>query len=285
MTCTAYSCQVMVTNPAPAAPAANREGSPAEPEASPAQPEAVLAGPEAAPAQPEASAETVPPAGTQPDAQRARLSKAAVVGRAIALADAEGLDALTIRRLAQELGVTPMALYWHFRNKEELLTGLADQFWSEIDTDVDEAAPWTAQLRALLESLVGVLRTHPSASQLLVAGEKQAPAALEATEVTLEVLRRGGFDPRHASMVARTALWTGLMLAMSEPGYGPSLSEAERAEHQRRSRIRLAMLPPDRYPCLVEAAEPMTACDDPDVHYTFGIDLFIRGVQAMAGTE
>jgi len=216
------------------------------------------------------------------DPQRARLSKTAVVGRAIALADAEGLDALTIRRLAQELGVTPMALYWHFRNKEELLTGLADQFWSEIDTDVDETAPWAAQLRGLLESLVQVLRAHPSASQLLIAGEKQSPAALEATEVTLDVLRRGGLDPKHASGVARSALWTGLMLAMSEPGYGPSLSEADRTEHQRRNRIRLAMLPPDRYPRLVEAAEPMTACDDPDFHYRFGIDVFIRGVQSVA---
>jgi len=216
------------------------------------------------------------------DPQRARLSKTAVAGRAIALADAEGLDALTIRRLAQELGVTPMALYWHFRNKEELLTGLADQFWSEIDTDVDETAPWAAQLRGLLESLVQVLRAHPSASQLLIAGEKQSPAALEATEVTLDVLRRGGLDPKHASGVARSALWTGLMLAMSEPGYGPSLSEADRTEHQRRNRIRLAMLPPDRYPRLVEAAEPMTACDDPDFHYRFGIDVFIRGVQSVA---
>ena len=224
------------------------------------------------------------PANPPADPQRSRLSKAAVVGRAITLADAEGLDALTIRRLAHELGVTPMALYWHFRNKDELLNGLADQFWSEIDTDVDEAAPWSAQLRALLESLVQVLRAHSSASQLLVAGKKQSLAALEAIEVTLEVLRRGGFDPRHASAVARSALWTGLMLAMSAPGYGPSLSEADRAEHQRRSRIQLAMLPPDRYPCLVEAAEPMTDCNDPDFHYQFGIDLFIRGVQAMADT-
>jgi TetR/AcrR family transcriptional regulator, tetracycline repressor protein len=232
------------------------------------------------------------PADTQPapadahaapaDTQRPRLSKAAVVGRAIALADAEGVDALTIRRLAQELGVTPMALYWHFRNKDELLNGLSDQFWSEIDTDVDAAAPWPDQLRAVLDSLVQVLRAHPSASQLLVAGEKQSPAALEAIEVTLEVLSRGGFDPRHASAVARNGLWTGLMLAMSEPGYGPSLSEGERTEKQRRNRIRLAMLPPDRYPCLVEAAEPMTDCDDPDFHYRFGIDLFIHGVQAMA---
>jgi AcrR family transcriptional regulator len=216
------------------------------------------------------------------DPQRPRLSKAAVVGRAIALADAEGPEALTIRRLAQELGVTPMALYWHFRNKDELLNGLSDQFWSEIDTDVDDAAPWPEQLRGVLESLVRVLREHPSASQLLVTGEKQSPAALEAIEVTLEVLSRGGFDPRRASAVARNGLWTGLMLAMSEPGYGPSLSEGERAEQQRRNRIRLAMLPPDRYPCLVEAAEPMTDCDDPDFHYRFGIDLFIRGVQAMA---
>ena len=225
------------------------------------------------------------PPGAPADTPRPRLSKSAVVGRAIALADAEGLDALTIRRLAQELGVTPMALYWHFRNKDELLNGLSDQFWSEIDTDVDDAAPWPGQLRALLDSLVQVLREHPSASQLLVAGEKQSPAALEAIEVTLEVLGRGGFDPQHASAIARNALWTALMLAMSEPGYGPSLSEAERAEHQRRNRIRLAMLPPDRYPCLVEAAEPMTDCDDPDFHYWFGIDLFIRGVQAMAGTQ
>jgi len=223
--------------------------------------------------------------GAPADPQRPRLSKAAVVGRAIALADAEGLDALTIRRLAQELGVTPMALYWHFRNKDELLNGLSDQFWSEIDTDVDGAAPWPDQLRALLDSLVQVLREHPSASRLLVAGEKQSLAALEAIEVTLEVLSRGGFDPQHASAIARNALWTGLMLAMSEPGYGPSLSEAERAEHQRRNRIRLAMLPPDRYPCLVEAAEPMTDCDDPGFHYRFGIDLFIAGVQAMAARQ
>ena len=214
--------------------------------------------------------------------RRPRLSKAAVAGRAIALADAEGLEALTIRRLARELRVTPMALYWHFRTKDELLDALASQIWSEIDTDVEAGTPWPAQLRALLESLVQVLRAHPCASQLLMAGEKQDPATLQATEVTLEVLRRAGFDARRASAVARYALWTGLTLAMSAPGYHPSLTEAERAEHQRRNMVRLAMLPPDRYPRLVEAATPMTARDDPDFHYRLGIDLFIRGVQVMA---
>jgi AcrR family transcriptional regulator len=214
-------------------------------------------------------------------AERARLSKAAVVEQALALGDAAGLEALTYRRLAEQLGVTPMALYWHFRNKEEMLGGLAERIWSEIDTDIDASAGWPDQLRGLLESLVGVLRSHPCASQLLVAGEKQSESALRATEITLEVLRSGGFDPVHAGEVARSALWTGLTLVMSEPGFEPGLTEAERAEKIRSARAHLAVLPPDRYPCLVAGATAMTA-HGPDFHYRFGIDLFIAGVQAVA---
>jgi AcrR family transcriptional regulator len=217
------------------------------------------------------------------EAGKARLSKAAVVDRALALSDAEGLDALTIRRLATELGVTPMALYWHFRSKEELLAGLVERVWSEIDTNVDEAADWPQQLRGLLESLLRVLREHPSASTLLLTGEKlNSEAALVATETTLEVLRRAGFDPERAAAIARGALWTALTLVMSEPGFEPGMTEADRAEMQRRNRVRLALLPPDRYPHVVEAAAPLTECADPDGHYRFGVDLFIAGVQAVA---
>jgi hypothetical protein len=71
---------------------------------------------------------------------------------------------------------------------------------------------------------------------------------------------------------------------MSAPGFDPALADADRAEMMRRDQIRLALLPPDRYPRLVEAATPMTTCtaEDQDFHYRFGIDLFIAGVQAMA---
>jgi TetR/AcrR family transcriptional regulator, tetracycline repressor protein len=218
-----------------------------------------------------------------PPQAAAKLSKAAVVERALALADELGLEALTIRRLAQELGVTPMALYWHFRSKEELLAGLGDRVWAEIDVDVDPAADWPAQLRGLLESLVQMLRAHPSASQLLLAGEKMhGEASIMATETALAVLRRGGFTPEQASEIARSAMWTGLTLVMSEPGFDPAGTPEERTEVMRQSRIRLAMLPPDRFPCVVEAAGPLTACDDPDFHYQFGIDLFIAGVVAVS---
>jgi TetR/AcrR family tetracycline transcriptional repressor len=218
-----------------------------------------------------------------PPQAAAKLSKAAVVERALALADELGLEALTIRRLAQELGVTPMALYWHFRSKEELLAGLGDRVWAEIDIDADPAADWPAQLRGLLESLVQMLRAHPSASQLLLAGEKMhGEASIMATETALAVLRRGGFGPEQASEIAHGALWAGLTLVMSEPGFDPAGTVEERAELMRQRRIRLAMLPPSRFPCVVEAAGPLTGCDDLEFHYQFGIDVFIAGVVAVA---
>ena len=203
--------------------------------------------------------------------------------RALELADTEGIDALTIRRLATELGVTPMALYWHFRNKEELIAGLADRILGEISTDVDSTAAWPRQLRNLLESLIDVLRAHSSASQVLIDTEKLGPSHWQATEVTLDVLHRAGFDATHASEIARSALWTGLMLVMSEAGFDTGNTEQERAERLRRKQAELASLPPQRYPRLVEAAVPLTTCgDDAFFHYQFGVDLFIAGVQAMA---
>jgi len=215
------------------------------------------------------------------DGGRARLSKRAVVDRALKLADTDGLEALTIRKLAQDLGVTPMALYWHFRSKEDLLEGMAEQVWGEIEVNVDPSVPWWAQLQGGLESLLRVLRAHPSAPPLLLGTEKRNEAALRATEAALAILRSAGFDPQHAAEIARSTLWTGIMLVMSEPGWAPDLSGDERAEEQRRNEIFFAMLPAGRYPQLVECAAPMANCD-PEFHYRLGVDLFIAGVKAIA---
>jgi len=215
---------------------------------------------------------------------RARLSKRAVVDRALKLADADGLDALTIRKLAQDLGVTPMALYWHFRSKEDLLEGMAEQIWGQIDVHLDPSVPWWAQLQAGLESLISVLRAHPAAAQLVLEHEKQNEAALRATEAALEILMGAGFDALHATEIARSTLWSGIMLVMSESGYHPELSADERAEHLRRTEVYMAMLPAARYPRLVECAAPMAACD-PDFHYRLGIELFIAGVRAIADQQ
>jgi TetR/AcrR family transcriptional regulator, tetracycline repressor protein len=222
--------------------------------------------------------------GSESSEGRARLSKGAVVDRALKLADADGLDALTIRKLAQDLGVTPMALYWHFRSKEELLDGMAEQIWREIEVRVDPSVPWWAQLQAGLESLLRVLRAHPAAPQLVLEKEKQNEAAMRATEAALEILRGAGFGPEYASEIARSTLWTGIMLVMSEAGYHPELSAEERAEYQRRAEVYFAMQPTARYPRLVECATPMSSCD-PDLHYQLGVELFIAGVRAIADRQ
>lgn len=219
------------------------------------------------------------------EGERTRLTKAAVAERALALADKDGPEALTIRKLATDLGVTPMALYWHFRSKDELLAGVADRVWSEVDTAVDWSAPWLEQLRAMFTSLLSVLRAHPAGAQLLLRAEKlHSEAALNATEAALEVLRRAGFRPEDSSAIARAALWTALMLVMSEPGV-EFPDPVARAEGMRKHQVELATLPQSRYPRLVECALPMTACDDPDEHYKFGVEMFMAGVAAIASTR
>jgi len=216
------------------------------------------------------------------DDGRPKLSKAAVVQRALKLADETGLDGLTIRKLAADLGVTPMALYWHFRSKQDLLNGLAEQLWSEIEVTADPAKPWTTQLRSGLESLVSVLRAHQSGARLLMDHEAKNEASLVVTEAALEVLRSAGFNPEQASEIARLAMWTCIMLVLSEVGFDPGMPEAARDEMLRTRRIGFSMLPPDKFPRMVECAVPMTNCDDPELHYQLGISVFMAGVEALA---
>src|ERR1700744_4584184 len=170
MTCTSYSCQV--TSPSRTARTKPEPGRADVGRASVGQADADRA-----------------------DADRAPPPQGAGGGRALRLAYSVGLEALPIRKLATALGVTPMALYWHFRSKEELLTGLVERVWGEIDPEVDRSAPWPDQLGRLLGSLLAVLRAHPAAPKLLLEFDKQTEAALRPTEVTLEILRGAGFDP------------------------------------------------------------------------------------------
>src|SRR5262249_12591710 len=152
---------------------------------------------------------------------------------------------------------------------------------SELDTNVDAAQPWHQQLRGLLESLLQVLRSHPSASQLILEGEKQSSSMQIASETALELLHQGGFGPDQAAEITRNALWTGLTLVMSEPGFHPAVSGAAHQGRRRRTGVRRPVGPRVRSPRRGEAPEPMSSCD-PEFHYRFGVDLFIAGVRALA---
>jgi TetR/AcrR family transcriptional regulator, tetracycline repressor protein len=213
---------------------------------------------------------------------RVTLTPQTVIERALVLADSEGLEAVTIRRLAKELGVTPMALYWHFRSKDELLDGMAARLFEEIDLSVDASARWQDQLRALLGSMLGVLRAHPFSAILLSTRTASSEGSLRATEVVLDILGRGGFSPAEATQIARHALSTVTNLVSGEPGVVVREESGEMIDARRRARLFLESLPPERYPHLVESAGPLSEGVDPDAYFAFGLDLLLAGIEAMA---
>lgn len=214
--------------------------------------------------------------------KRVTLTPQKVVEGALALAGSEGLEAVTIRRLAKDLGVTPMALYWHFRSKNELLDGVAARIFEEIDLAVDASAAWQEQLRALLGSMVDVLRAHPSTAILLSTRTASSESSLRATEAVLDILRRGGFSPTEATQIARHALSTINNLVSGEPGVVVREESGESLDARQRARLSLESLPPERYPRLVEAATPLSEGMDPDSYFTFGLNLLLAGIEAMA---
>lgn len=213
---------------------------------------------------------------------RVTLTPRTVIAGALALADAEGLDAVTIRRLAKGLGVTPMALYWHVRNKEELLDGVAAAIFEEVDLSMDATASWREQLRAMVSSMVDVLRSHPSAAFLLSTRTVSSEGGLRATEVMLDILGRGGFSPVESTQIARHAINTITTLVSGEPGVVVRDESEKHSDARRSARHFLESLPPERYPRLVKAATPLSEGVDPDAYVTFGLDLLLAGIEAMA---
>ena len=207
------------------------------------------------------------------------ISREVLVQRALELADAEGLAAVTLRRLAQELDVTPMALYWHVANKDELLDAMGDALFENIVVPQD--GPWSQRLEILLHALVDALRAHPSSSTLAFGRVMASDRGLDLTEGALAVLHDAGFDSERSSQIARQALQTAVMLVQAEPGAEQHAgSPDQRQQHVDAKRAALEALPPERYPYLTAAGTSLLLCDDLSDYYRDGIGLFLAGVRA-----
>jgi TetR/AcrR family tetracycline transcriptional repressor len=212
-----------------------------------------------------------------------KLSKSTVAERALRLGDEEGLEAITIRRLAQALGVTPMALYWHFKNKDELMLGIVDHALDGVRADRADTDPWPDQLRAMVESLVTVMRAHPILADLLHSVEKDEAASFSrATNDSLTLLTRAGFDVRQAFWVAGYLLHGAIGLVAGQPDCPAIIPPKEAAEWRRQKRLKMERLPADQFPMLVAFAATYNEEPDPERYFRFGIDLLMAGVSAVA---
>lgn len=204
------------------------------------------------------------------------LSREAILLRALAIADDEGLPAVTIRRIAGEFDVTPMAMYWHFANKEELLAALGQSLLDSVQLEPD------ASLRELLTVLVGALRAHPSVAALADTQMLSSECGLAVTERALEILARAGFSVQEAAAIARNGMQLAATIVAGEPGAEAGVSGAEREALLAMKLQRIGELSSLRYPRIVAAAGPLTEVDDVEEYYRVSIELYVAGVEAMA---
>ena len=124
---------------------------------------------------------------------RPRLSRERVLETAVAVADQGGLDALTIRSLAQSLGVKPMSVYYYVANKDEILDGIVDLVFSEIELP-EVGSDWRSEMRQRAGSARRVLRTHPWAIGLMESRTSPGPATLRHHDLVIATLRAAGFS-------------------------------------------------------------------------------------------
>lgn len=211
--------------------------------------------------------------------KNAVLSREAIVERALQIADDESIGAVTVRRLAQEFGVTPMALYWHVPNKDELFAAMGDSFYDGVDLPGD--GEWSERLRRVTGNLVESFRRHPGSAHLALPRILQSESGLALSEATFGMLREAGFSVQETSDIARTALQTAIMLVTQEAGAELGVPAEQRAEVAAAKHRAIAALPAERYPNVLACVDCLTATDDDDAYYRFGVDLYVSGVREL----
>ncbi|GAA2799647.1 TetR/AcrR family transcriptional regulator [Kitasatospora paracochleata] len=199
------------------------------------------------------------------------LTLAAITDAALAIADHDGLDALTMRRLAERLGTRHTSLYRHVASREELLVELVDRVLAEVRLPVD-GPDWRTATEAGAREFRRVLRHHPAVAPLFVAGQLLGPHALRAREQGLGLLIRSGWTPESAVHAYLTVMHFVIGAAQLDAG-GAARTAAERMAMA----ALFASLPADTHPVVRAHAELLNAPDS-DQEFDFGLQALLDGL-------
>jgi AcrR family transcriptional regulator len=217
---------------------------------------------------------------------RIPLSKERVLRAAVGIADEEGIEALTMRHLADELGAEAMSLYYHVANKEAILDGVVEAVIEEIEeavggyevpTDLDD---WKAALRERILLARNVMLRHPWAPGIIETRRTQSLAAVRYFEGLAGVLREGGFsyDLIHHAMHA---------LGSRALGFSQELFEPDDPESSDEDATAMMEAMADQFPYIIAMLGEI-AHDDPDstlgwcddqIEFEFGLDLILNGLE------
>jgi AcrR family transcriptional regulator len=219
--------------------------------------------------------DTLPTAAT-----RTPLTKGRVLEAAVDLADRDGIDALSMRKLGQELGVEGMALYRHVRDKDAILDGIVDVVMSEIDAP-DGSANWKASLRQLSLAARSVMLRHPWAPAVIVTRPEVGPATLRHIDHVLRLLEAGGFalDMAHHAL---HVLGSRVFGFTQDP-----FNDTTDVRPDAATAAAIAQALSATYPNVGKLAAAAThdgglgGCDD-DFEFAFGLDLILDGLERHA---
>jgi AcrR family transcriptional regulator len=215
-----------------------------------------------------------------PKARRTPLSRPRVLQAAVALADEAGLEAFSMRGLAQELGVVPMALYKHVANKDELLDGMVDIVFAEIELPPPDLE-WSSAMRSRAISTRDALRRHSWAIGMMES-RHPGPANLRNHNAVMGCLRQAGFSFElavHAYSLQDAYIY-GFALQEKDLGFETPESAGEAA--QKRAAMIGAL---DDYPYLAEVVTklPETGYDNA-IEFAWGLDLILDGLELLRHT-
>jgi AcrR family transcriptional regulator len=211
--------------------------------------------------------------------KRRPLNRERVLRAALALADDGGIEALSMRRLGQRLGVEAMALYKHVANKDEVLAGIVDIIVGHIDI-MESGISWKESMRSRAISMRKAFACHPWALGLLESRRSLGPAALRYCDSVLGVLREAGFS---AVMAMRA------FSVLDSYAYGYSIQEkslpsGSATETTEATEQFLRQLPDDEYPYLAEtAACIMQSGLDFTEEFELGLDLLLEALEGWRG--
>jgi AcrR family transcriptional regulator len=205
---------------------------------------------------------------------RRPLTRDRILDAAVALADRDGIEAVSMRRLGQELGVEAMSLYKHVADKDDVLDGIADRVAASFQLPSPDL-PWPSAIRECAIAAHGVLLRHPWAGPLLESQIAPGPARLAYLDAVLGVLRGAGFslhDVAHAFGALDSHLYGFTMQVASWPFDAEDMPDIAAAM--------VETLSADRYPNLI-AMGALVAENGQGVpvDFTFGLDLLLDGLE------
>jgi AcrR family transcriptional regulator len=202
--------------------------------------------------------------------ERTLLTPARIIRAAAELIETAGSDALSMRRVAAELGVAVMSLYNHVPNKAALLDGVAERIMAGLELADDPAADWQHRARTLVRAFRQVAHDHPRGVTLVLTRKIETPAGLRPAERALAIADAAGFDGTTSVRIMRALLAYAIGAQLREAGAVKMLAHPPRIDD----------LDPAEFPHVTALGAELVG-HDPETDFEFGLDLLVSAIDAL----